>query len=179
VWRPAECDTSIRPGWFYHPADDAKVRSADDLVDLYHLSVGRNAKLLLNVPPTRDGRLHDIDVARLTAFRSQLNTLKDPNVSTGAESSWKVTGARTAELEMTLARPATVSAARMEEDITKGQLVARYSLLGADGGAWKTLLAGTTIGYARLQRFAPTQVRRLKLVIEDAIDVPEPVSLTV
>jgi alpha-L-fucosidase len=108
-----------------------------------------------------------------------LNTLKDASVPTAADPTWKVTGARTAELEMTLARPATVSAARMEEDITKGQLVARYSLLGADGGDWKTLLAGTTIGYARLQRFAPTQVRRLKLVIEDAIDVPEPVSLTV
>jgi alpha-L-fucosidase len=179
VWRPAECDTSIRPGWFYHPADDTKVRTVDDLVDLYHLSVGRNAKLLLNVPPTRDGLLHDTDVARLTAFRSQLNTLKEPNVATGAESTWKVTGARTAELEMTLARPETVFAARMEEDITKGQLVARYSLLGADGGAWRPLLSGTTIGYARLQRVAPMKVQRLKLVIEDAIDVPERVSLTV
>jgi alpha-L-fucosidase len=179
VWRPAECDTSIRPGWFYHPADDAKVRTVDDLVDLYHLSVGRNAKLLLNVPPTRDGLLHETDVARLTAFRAQLNTLKNPNMSTGAESSWKVTGARTAELEMTLASPSTVSAARMEEDITKGQLVARYSLLGADGGDWRPLLTGTTIGYARLQRFVPTKVRRLKLVIEDALDVPERVNLTV
>jgi alpha-L-fucosidase len=179
VWRPAECDTSIRPGWFYHPAEDAKVRTVDDLVDLYHLSVGRNAKLLLNVPPTRDGLLHDTDVARLATFRSQLNALKEPNVSTGAESNWRVTGARTAELEMTLARPETVSAARMEEDITKGQAVARYSLLGADDGDWRALVTGTTIGYARLQRFAPMKVRRLKLVIEDAIDVPERVSLTV
>jgi alpha-L-fucosidase len=179
VWRPAECDTSIRPGWFYHPAENTKVRTVDDLVDLYHLSVGRNAKLLLNVPPTRDGLLHDTDVANLTSFRSRLNTLKEPNVSTGSESTWKVTGAKTAELEMTLARPEMVSAARMEEDITKGQLVARYSLLGADGAAWQPLLTGTTIGYARLQRFAPMKVRRLKLMIEDAVDVPEQVSLMV
>jgi alpha-L-fucosidase len=67
----------------------------------------------------------------------------------------------------------------MEEDITKGQLVARYSLLGADGAAWQPLLTGTTIGYARLQRFAPMKVRRLKLMIEDAVDVPEQVSLMV
>jgi alpha-L-fucosidase len=179
VWRPAECDTSIRKGWFYHPADDATVRTADDLVDLYHLSVGRNAKLLLNVPPTRDGLLHDTDVARLTAFRSQLNTLNEPNLSTGAETTWKVTGARTAELEMTLARPAAVAAARMSEDVTKGQFVARYSLLGTNGVEWRVLASGTTIGYARLQRFVPMTVRRLKLMIEDAIDVPEPVTLTV
>ena len=179
VWRPAECDTSIRKGWFYHPADDASVRTSDDLVDLYHLSVGRNAKLLLNVPPTRDGLLHDTDVARLTAFRSQLNTLSEPNLSTGAETTWKVTGARTAELEMTLSRPGAVAAARMAEDITKGQLVARYTLLGTTGAEWRVLATGTTIGYARLQRFAAMTVRRLKLVIEDAIDVPEPVTLTV
>src|SRR5690242_12364215 len=59
VWRPAEVDVSIRPGWFHHAAEDARVRSVDNLVTLYETSVGRNGKLLLNVPPTRDGRLHD------------------------------------------------------------------------------------------------------------------------
>ena len=53
VWRPAEVDTSIRPGWFYHPEEDARLRTADDLVNLYFNSVGLNGKLLLNVPPTR------------------------------------------------------------------------------------------------------------------------------
>jgi alpha-L-fucosidase len=64
VWRPAECDTSIRPGWFHHPAEDGRVRSVDALVNLYFRSVGRNAKLLLNVPPTRDGVLHPTDAER-------------------------------------------------------------------------------------------------------------------
>ena len=71
VWRPAEADTSIRPGWFYHPAEDTRVRSVDRLVDLYFQSVGRNSKLLLNVPPTPDGLLHDTDVQRLTALPRQ------------------------------------------------------------------------------------------------------------
>ena len=53
AWRPAEADTSIRPGWFHHPAEDERVRTVEQLVDLYFQSVGRNAKLLLNVPPTR------------------------------------------------------------------------------------------------------------------------------
>src|SRR4029079_8844613 len=61
VWRPAECDVSIRPGWFHHAAEDARVKTADTLMNLYFRSVGRNAKLLLNVPPTKDGLLHPTD----------------------------------------------------------------------------------------------------------------------
>src|SRR5262249_39585885 len=68
VWRPAEADVSIRPGWFYHPADDSRVRSAANLLELYCSSVGRNSKLLLNVPPSTHGVLHETDVARLRAF---------------------------------------------------------------------------------------------------------------
>ena len=89
VWRPAEVDTSIRPGWFYHPADDGKVRAVDNLVDLYFNSVGRNSKLLLNVPPTRDGLLHDVDVARLAGFQARLLAMTLTGNSGDAQVSWK------------------------------------------------------------------------------------------
>ena len=75
VWRPGETDVSIRPGWFYHPAEDQSVKSAEQLVALYFSSVGRNSKLLLNVPPTRNGLLHPTDVARLAAMRERLDSL--------------------------------------------------------------------------------------------------------
>src|SRR6266513_3651478 len=75
VWRPAEVDVSIRPGWFHHPAEDDRVRDADNLVGLYFTSVGRNSKLLLNVPPTREGVLHDADVSHLSAMRARLDTM--------------------------------------------------------------------------------------------------------
>src|SRR5690606_34515269 len=68
VWRPGETDVSIRPGWFWHPAEDDKVRPVENLVDLHFTSVGRNSKLLLNVPPTRDGRLAAADVEGLERF---------------------------------------------------------------------------------------------------------------
>jgi alpha-L-fucosidase len=74
--RPAEVDVSIRPGWFYHPAQDGAVRTEENLVELYFTSVGRNAKLLLNVPPTRDGLLHDTDVTRLLGLRSRLDAMR-------------------------------------------------------------------------------------------------------
>jgi alpha-L-fucosidase len=78
VWYPAEVNTSIRPGWFHHPAEDDQVRSPDELFAIYLRSVGGNAGFLLNVPPDRDGRLRTPDLAtlaelgpRITAFRTR------------------------------------------------------------------------------------------------------------
>ena len=179
VWRPAEVDTSIRPGWFHHADDDTKVRSVDNLVDLYFTSVGRNAKLLLNVPPTRDGLLHATDVARLHGFRDRLNSLTDTGLMATANAAWRVTGDRTAEGLLDLGRSVPVSVTRLAENIELGQAVARYTLYSADGGDWSVLSHGSTIGYAKMERFAPVTMRRLKLVIEDAVSVLEPVTITV
>jgi alpha-L-fucosidase len=177
VWRPAEADVSIRPGWFYHPAEDGSVRSVDDLVDLYFSSVGRNSKLLLNVPPTRDGLLHATDVARLAGMRERISALFADDLSAGARVTWRRTGARTAERDIGLERTVPADVVRIEEDIARGQAVARYAVYGSDGGPWHVLSRGSTIGYAKLDRFAPTAVRQIRLVIEDAVAAPEPVTV--
>lgn len=177
VWRPAEADTSIRPGWFYHPADDEKVRTVDNLHDLYFKSVGRNAKLLLNVPPTRSGLLHATDVARLLASQDRRGRLRDSAVAGSA--TWRVTGARTAESVVELGRSATVSAFRLAENIELGQSVAKWSLYGANDGEWRLLSRGSTIGYARMDTLEPSPLQRVKLVVDDAVDAPSEVAVTV
>jgi alpha-L-fucosidase len=177
VWRPAEADTSIRPGWFHHPAEDGRVRTPEDLVDLYCRSVGRNAKLLLNVPPTPDGLLHETDVARLQGFRERLLSRFAIDVAAGKRPSWRQAGGGTTEVEIDLGGPVTVSAVRLEEDITQGQCVARHTLLGSDGGAWRVLSRGLTIGYARIERFEPTPLRRVRLTVDEAVEPPRPVRI--
>lgn len=68
-WIPAECDVSIRPGWFYHPEEDSKVKTGKQLFELYLKSVGRGANLLLNIPPDRNGLIHSADSAALMKFK--------------------------------------------------------------------------------------------------------------
>ena len=70
-WVPAECDVSIRPGWFYRQSEDTQVKSPARLLEIYEKSVGRNCTLLLNVPPDRHGLVASPDLAALAGFRTR------------------------------------------------------------------------------------------------------------
>jgi alpha-L-fucosidase len=178
VWRPGETDVSIRPGWFHHPAEDARVKSADDLVSIYFTSVGRNSKLLLNVPPTRDGLLHDTDVSRLADMRARLDALFAHDVAARRRPDLRATAGHAAALEIDLGGDETIALADLREDIARGQVVARYTLEGqVAGGEWRTLASGTTIGYRKLDRFASVTVRRVRLRVDDAIAPAAPMSV--
>ena len=83
VWRPGECDVSIRPGWFWHKDQDDKVRSVDNLVDLYFKSVGRNSLLLLNLPPNTDGLVSEPDVRAMAGFRERLEAIFKTDLAAG------------------------------------------------------------------------------------------------
>jgi len=47
--------------------------------------------------------------------------------------------------------------------------VARYAVYGSVDGAWRELTRGTTIGHRKLDRFEAVPVRRLRVVVEEAI----------
>jgi alpha-L-fucosidase len=177
VWRPGESDVSIRPGWFYHAAEDQQVKTVEQLVDLYFSSVGRNSKLLLNVPPTREGLLHANDVAQLDAMRSRLLALFQNDHATGRTLTWRSTGPLTASAEIQLDTSVGVGVAELAEPIEEGQRIARYHLEGWEGGQWRTLSRGTTIGYRKLDRFERQPLQRVRLTIEDAVESPRPVRI--
>lgn len=65
IWYPAEVNTSIRPGWFYHEEEDDKVKSLEELQSVYLRAVGGNATFLLNIPPDKRGLFHETDETRL------------------------------------------------------------------------------------------------------------------
>jgi len=195
AWHPAECDVSIRPGWFYHKSEDAKVKSMATLADIYFKSVGRNSVLLLNIPPDRRGRIADADVARLKEFGAYVNqlyatdfvkdgTLKaashgDPsgherNLTDGKlDTSWSPEGDQTTgSVEFDLGQARTFNVARTQEDISKGERVQAYHVEILDGGQWRTITAGQIIGHKQLRRFAAVTARHVRLVVDKASASP-------
>ncbi len=177
-WYPSEVDVSIRPGWFYHPEEDNRVKSVHKLVDIYFSSVGKNSLLLLNVPPDRRGLINENDMASLKGFRSYLDSLYSVDMLKGSRpygqgtsyaidndntTSWSPEGKVSAEFAAPVS--ITFNVAMLQEDITKGQHVDSFTLDIRKGYEWEHLISGTTIGYKRLLRFPSVTADEVRLNI--------------
>ena len=193
-WHPAECDVSIRPGWFYHATEDGKVKSLKHLLDIYYSSIGRNSVLLLNIPPDRRGLFHENDVARLRELRAAIDETFKTNLAAGKQikatsaaadhkaemaldgkldTYWApADGTIQASLEINLGQPVTFDRASLQEMIATGQRVEKFKLEAWDGQAWKEFSQGTTIGYKRLLRFPPVTTSKVRLSILESRDCP-------
>jgi alpha-L-fucosidase len=197
VWHPAECDVSIRPGWFWHEKQDSQVKSIDRLLDIYYKSVGRNSGLLLNVPPNDKGRFAKPDLARLKEFKAAIDEIYSVDFATGKAATasavrgdaaafgpanllddafdtyWSTNdGVTTGSVEIDLGKPATFNVARTQEYIALGQRVEAYTIETWDGAAWKPLVSGTTIGHKKLDRFAAVTTQKVRLSITKARACP-------
>lgn len=184
IWYPAETDVSIRPGWFYHPEEDAKVKTPSRLMDIYFSSVGRNSLLLLNIPPDKDGLISDADIRSLRGWRKELDATFASNLAAGAiikspngrgaqnmldrndATHWTTTGGdTTATIDFTLKGVKTFDVLLLQENIRVGQRVEKWVLEYKEGEQWRTVTEGTTIGYKRLLRFAPVTTGAVRLRI--------------
>ncbi|TVT39526.1 alpha-L-fucosidase [Hymenobacter setariae] len=184
VWYPAEIDVSIRPGWFYHPTEDDKVKTPAKLLDIYNSSVGRNGVLLLNIPPDKRGLLAQADINSLKGFSKLLtdtyanNLLKGSKVSglgasqatalldTNYRTYWTTTGRdTTAILSFALPKSQIFNVLQLQENITLGQRIESFVLEYKSGAEWKTATTGTTVGYKRILTFAPVQAQQVRLRI--------------
>jgi alpha-L-fucosidase len=135
-------------------------------VNLYFRSVGRNAKLLLNVPPTKDGVLHPTDVERLMGFADRRRALFAEDVVKDDGLGDKVSGGNQVTTWLGTQPGRAAGIVRLEEDIEHGQRISSWVLSAAtaDDLHFTTELArGSTVGYARLERFAPKAVTGLRL----------------
>lgn len=181
VWLPGECDVSIRPGWFWHEAENEKVRTPENLLDLYLNSVGRGASFLLNVPPDRRGQWHENDIEALRGFARLRDTLFASEVSKGAsprslcdgksETYWQG-DAPVCEATVTFKRPGMVGLVRVREFLPTGQRIDSWVLELREGGAWKEVAAGQSIGSCRLARFTPVLADAMRLRITKASAPP-------
>ncbi|MBE6724777.1 MAG: alpha-fucosidase [Ruminococcaceae bacterium] len=190
-WYPSETDTSIRPGWFYHAAEDGRVRDAETLFELWTRTVGGNSSLLLNIPPDRRGLFHENDVKSLGDLGAMIRSAFAVNLAENAAftadcddgihtaealrtDSWDAyfktpDGENTAEITVTLPESAEVSYIVLKEHIPMSQRVERFAAdVRMHGGKWREAASGTTVGYKRIVRIDPIKTDAVRVRILDS-----------
>jgi len=171
VWYPAEVNTSIRPGWFHHDREDAEVRSAQELFEIYRRSVGGNATLLLNVPPRRDGTIAAQDAAALTGLGALIREWESSDIAGEAETTFSTNSATPC---VTLRWPAEreIRAVVLKEDIRLGQRIEGVEVHRVDGEERVLLATAGSVGYQRFLEFPPTCAQQLEVTITSSRATP-------
>ena len=196
-WIPSEVDVSIRPGWFWKESENDRVKSLEELLEIYYRSVGRNALLLLNVPPDTRGHIHETDSARLMDFSRALDRIFEKDIAAGASvkatSSWKgseyavenvldgdyerywaaMEGDLTPWITLELPEKRTFNRILLQEYIPLGQRIASFTVDALDeDGYWKRIAEETTIGYKRILCIPPVKTQSIRINIERAYAPP-------
>ena len=190
IWYPAEVNTSIRPGWFWHEYENDKVRPLEELIHIYNNSVGGNATFLLNIPPTNEGLFHENDVKRLEEIGAYLkaafkkNLLENAEVTADScEEGFGIPGVRTDDYDTYYAaekgRNTAEITVRWKEAVKVGNIVLKENILCSQrvesfavdafvDGEWKEIYRGTVIGYKRIVPVEALKTDSIRIRITDS-----------
>ncbi|HET6170565.1 MAG TPA: alpha-L-fucosidase [Terracidiphilus sp.] len=189
-WRPVEADTPLRSNhWFWHPNDEASLKSLDQLLNTYDETVGHGAQLMLGLAPDRRGLLPESDVARLEEFGKALrernahniallHTQESPGASAALDGNpdtfWTApAGSHHSMLEVSLSKPITFNRTLIMEWLNDGQRIQKYSIDVWTGKAWRTVAGAQAIGHEKIDQFSPVTASRVRLNILSSTDAAE------
>lgn len=196
-WMPAEVDVSIRPGWFYHPEQDALVKSPKDLFNLYLNSVGRGSNLLLNIPPDTRGLLNENDLKSLLEWKKLLDKAFAKNLASGAKviaSSYRGNSAefspanltdglketywatddsiKTADIVIDIGIEKCINYVVLQECIRLGQRIKSFKIEAWTNNSWQPVASATTIGYKRIIALDEVRTRKIRVLLSDSRACP-------
>lgn len=189
LWRPSECDVSIRPGWFWHAEE--KPKTAEQLFGLWQASVGHGSTFLLNLTPDRRGLVPEEDVAELAGFKRLVDRFTATDLARGAAISvdrpgtgdpaalidgrgdgWWAAADETSTIELVFDADRTIGGVRIEEAIAFGQRIEGFVVETEYGNGWTELFRATTVGAQRILPLPPVHTRRLRVRITAAKAAP-------
>lgn len=171
-YQPAETNTSIREGWFYRDDTNQKVRSADDVFDIYERSVGGNSIFLLNIPPNREGKFSPRDVEVLEEVGNRIHQTYGNNLFDGATGPKEVLDDNPdtyilldkGEIVITLPAQKTFNRLMLQEAIaTHSERVEKHAVDAWVDNEWKEIATATNIGYKCILRFPEVTTDRIRI----------------
>lgn len=173
-YQQAETNTSIREGWFYRDDTNQKVRSADDVFDIYERAVGGNSTFLLNIPPNREGRFSDTDVKVLEEVGKRIRETYGKDLFKQAQgpkevldqdkNSYIEIASPDEKIKITTSSPIKFNRLVLQEAIAlRGERVEEHVVEAWIDGAWKEIAHATNIGYKRILRFPDVTTSQIRI----------------
>ena len=171
-YQQAETNTSIREGWFYRDDERQRVRSADDVFDIYERSVGGNSTFLLNIPPNREGRFSDEDVRVLAEVGNRISNTYGKSLLKGIakgpkqlfDDNNRTFVEITAPLEIGMKREVTFNRIVLQEPVAvHGERIERLAVDIMTNGEWHEVAQCTNVGYKRIIRLPEVTTQRLRI----------------
>lgn len=195
VWYPAEVNTSIRPGWFYHTEQDVEVRSSQELFEIYCNSVGGNGTFLLNIPPTSTGLFAENDCQALAELGEKIARLKNGNLfyeghisysslydesckltagkDKGAANRWRPAKEDAApQITVTWDGPTAINTISLQEDISDSQRIDKCVISYLKDDKFQKLAEAESVGYKRMLRFEPIKTTAIKIEFPEYREYP-------
>jgi alpha-L-fucosidase len=197
AWYPAEALYTIRPSWFWHAADDTRLKTLNQLLDIYYDSVGRNSILTLNIPPNAQGLLADADVAAMADYAAAIRAIYRTNVAQDqpavADSVFDAApsyaaamavdgkldtfwvagdGETSARIEINFGSERSFNVVSIQEPIAIGERTTEHHIEAKSNGSWTMIASGTAIGQRKLHRVGTVTATGVALVITQARGVP-------
>ncbi len=186
---PAETNTSVRPGWFYHASQDDQVKTPEELVEYWFQSAGRNTAILLNLPPDRRGLIHERDAENVIAWNDMLAQIFEADLAQAAaltapkgicpecgpenllqteDTAIYASGLRNLEVELVFGQPVVFDCFRLDEVIELGHRVKGFALDVWQDGDWRTIAEGACVGFCCCRRVETVTTDRVRLRITQA-----------
>ena len=192
-WVPGEAFVSIRPSWYDRPEDDNKVKSLEQLMDIWYSSIGRNANLVFNIPIARGGAVHRNDAFALRDLNQAITSVTSNDLALGRQATsvhkrgdtdqfaaknvvdgnphtyWATNdGVSNASIEIRLDGPSPINHVDLGEYIRLGQRIRSFSIQARTVDGWTPVAKGTTVGNRRIIQFRTVMANRVRIVIEDS-----------
>lgn len=156
-WRPAEADTPLRHGhWFWHPNSEKRLKTLEELMEIYHKTVGRGAQLVLGIAPDNRGLLPEADAQRLAEFAAEMERIYGKPLAAADQHNPHI---------LSLPQKQLVDRVVLAEDLAYGQMIRSFAVEAWTGDRWRELARGSTVGYKRIVLFDPVETQRLRVEI--------------
>jgi alpha-L-fucosidase len=169
-WIPAEADMPNRKnyGWGWFPVENYdKIHppfSPDELLAHYYTSAGHNANMLIGMAIDSTGSFPESDVRIFKEFGDKLKQRESSKIGSNSGKGKTIT--------IKLSKAQDFNQIEIQEDISKGERIRKYSVEALVNGNWQKVCDGISVGHKRIQLFDRVKASSIRLNILQSDEEP-------